>query len=475
MKKVIEKAKKIFSKPKNKLLLSWSILGIIVVVLFFCFVYPDILTTAKHSINLFQTLYNGHPLGFYSINYGLVIDKYDLSHSTANYELPIYFIFAIWNFPLWIAQNFFHVSITESFLCLIWIKSMLLVFLGLCVWEMKKICHEINIDRKLIPWVLFTFISSPLLLMPLFIMDQYDIIPLFFILLGLLMYIKGNFKWFLIFFAVAIPIKIFALFIFIPLILLKHKKILQIIKYAFLGLIPLLLTKLISFQMPMYKESQSVFTDNMLPRLFVSNVNVNFGNASLFCIAMIAISIFCYTKIIENRDELNKFSIYVPLLVFSCFLMFVPVHPQWFILITPFITLMLFQNMKKFKINIILDIIASGAILISTIFIYYWVYSSWVMERMVIPKLFGSTRGMNIQFSSPSVLLTKFGIDKFLPLFLAAFVTCIAAMLIINFPHSTGHDGKISSDKVEWGLLIFRTLIIIPIPILIVFCYYHIK
>lgn len=458
------------NSDKKKSVLFWSVLAIIIILMFFSFIYTDILITVKHSLNLIQTMVDGHPMGFYASNYGLVVDKLFTIPTMATYDLPIFIIFAIWNFPLWIVQNLFHVSITESLLCLIWLKSLLVLLLGLCAWVVKKICLEINIDKKYIKWAIFAFVSSPLLLMPLFIMNQYDIIALLFILLGIWMYAKGKFGWFVFWFAIAIPMKMFALFIFIPLILLNNKKILPIIKYIVLGLIPLIATKLISSQMPMYKESTAGFNVDMLSKMFKSSINVDFGNASLFCGCLIAIAIFCYVKKLKDKDELNKFCIYIPFVVLASFFIFVEFNPYWIILITPFIAIMLFQNMKNFKINIILDMISSAAILVVTLFYYYWCYGSRVIERMAIPSLFGSTYGMTMKYANPSVLLAEFGVDKFMPFLLAAYVTCMIAMLIIDYPKKSSLE--LGKPDVEWGLLFTRMLIIVPIPILMIYCYY---
>lgn len=477
MNKLGSNLKNYISKNKKLCtLLVWAVLLAIAAVLFFCFIYSDILITTKDSINLLQTLYNGHPLGFYSLNYGLVVDKFLPVATTACYELPIFIIFALWNIPLWIAQNFFNIQITTSILSLIWAKSILIVFLGLSVWVIKKICLEININKKHISWVIFAFISSPLLLVSLFIMSQYDIIAIFFMLLGILMYIRGNLKWFIFWFAIAILLKMFALFVFIPLILLNNKKIIHIIKYILMGLVPLFLTKVVSSQMVMYKESTTSFSESMLSKLFLSGIDVNLGNASLFCISIVAIAIFCYIKIIKDKDELNKFSIYIPLLVFACFFMFVEFHPYWIILITPFIAITLFQNIKYFKINIILDMMSSVSIIIATMVTYFWCYGPLVIERMVLPKLFGSTYGVALKYPYATSILTELGVQKYMPFLLAVFMVCTISMLIVNFPSKTKTEEKKDvSDKIEWGLLFFRMIIIIPVPILMIFCYFYAK
>lgn len=471
MKDKILVLKKILNKKDIQLALLWFLLIFIIFILFFCFIYSDILITTRHSINLIQTIVNGDPLGFYRINYGLITDNYLQVATKACYELPIFVIFAIWNIPLWIAQNFFHIQITTTILCLIWLKLILVIFLVLCAKTMKKICQEINIDDKHVSWTVLFFISSPLLLVSLFIMSQYDIIAIFFILLGLLMYLKNNKKWFIIWFSIAILLKMFALFIFIPLLLLTNKKWKNIVKYTFLGLLPLLLTKLISFKMPLYKESMSGFSDEMLNNLLSQGINVNFGSASLFCITLIAISIYCYIKNVKDRNELNKFAIYIPLFVFSCFFMFVNFHPYWIILLTPFTALVVFQNLKYFKINVILEIISSVAIIIATMFTYYWCYGPLLIERMILPKLFGSTYGLTHKYTYISDILNVFKLQQYQPFILAVFVTCVSALLIINFPRKSEDNNN--KFKIIPGLLFFRLLIVIPIPILMIFCYYY--
>jgi hypothetical protein len=292
-------------------------------------------------------------------------------------------------------------------------------------------------------------------------------------LMGILMYIRKNNKLFFLFFAIAIIFKLFALFIFVPLILLSNKKIISIIWKVLIGVLPLLIVKQLSLLLPMYTESTSGFSDIMMSKLFSKGINVNLGNASLFCIALIGIFIFCYLKNIKNNEEFYKFSIYIPLAIFSCFFMFVDFHPYWIILVTPFMAITFFQNMKHFKINMILDIISSISILIITSINYYWCYGPLLVERMVLPKIFGSTYGMSREYEYMADVLTKHDVVKLLPFLLAVYVTCVAASLIINFPKPDAD--KKENENIEWGLILFRMLIVVPIAILIIFCYYNIR
>lgn len=473
---LIKKIVTIFRKPKVRIILFWSTLFFIMSILLLCFLYSDILITTKHSANLLQAIFSGHPLDFYKLNYGLVVDRFLPVATAASYEIPIFIVFAIWDIPIWIAQNLFHIQITYSLICLIWIKLMLVMFLCFCAWVVNKLCIELGINKSNIKWVIFTFVSSPLLLIPLFIMGQYDIIAILFILLGILMYLRGNLKWFVIWFAIAITLKMFAIFVFIPLILLNNKKILNIIKYLFIGLLPLVITKAASIFMPMYSESTSSFSGYMMTKLFSIGIAVNFGGASLFCMALIGISIFCYMKKIKDKQELGRFVMYIPLAVFASFFMFVEFYPYWIILITPFIAIVLFQNMKNFKINIILDIISSTSIILMTMMVYFWCYGPLVIERMLLPRLFGSTNNLSLQYPTVLDFLSRFGVNKLAPLLLAIYISCVSAILVINFPRKGKINKKNESDNhIEWGLLFLRMLIIVPVAGLIIFCYFYVK
>ena len=461
---------------KKRLQLFWIILIIIIALLFLCFQYSDLVIMTKQSINLIKTLYDGHPLGFYKLNYGLIPDKFLPLFTCATYDIPLYIIFAIWNIPVFILQSILNIKPDGSIFYLIWAKSILILFLGLSISVIKKICHEIKINKKNINLVIFTFLSSPFLLLSLFIINQYDIIEIYFILIGLLMYLKGNKKWFIIWFSIAITLKLFALFIFIPLVLLKEKKIGKIIKQIFVGVAPLIFFKIISSFMYLYNESTSVFTDEILKRVFSVGINVNMGNASLFCISLIAIALFCYLKNIKDKDEFNKFAIYIPLLVFTSLFCFVNFHPYWIVLLAPFMSIIIFQNMKYFKINIILDIFSYISFVITTIFVSYGLHGlrghlgPIVLERMFLPKIFGSRYDMENKRNTIVSLLSDIGLQKYIPFFLALFVVCLIAIIVINFP-STSNDSK-KDHKIEWGLLFTRMMIILPVPILMVICYY---
>ena len=96
-------------------------------------------------------------------------------------------------------------------------------------------------------------------------MSAYDIVALYFAIIGLDYYFKGNTKKFTICFMFAIPLKFFALLIFIPLVLLREKRILKIAGYVFASILPILFFR---FFIP----CRAVFDDPASAALHLSNI-----------------------------------------------------------------------------------------------------------------------------------------------------------------------------------------------------------
>ncbi|WP_251492995.1 hypothetical protein [Otoolea muris] len=69
------------------------------------------------------------------------------------------------------------------------------------------------------------FLSSAALFVIVFVVSQVDGFALFLLLLGFYFYLKGNGKAFLLCYMIAMPSKMFAVFLFLPLVLLKEKRI----------------------------------------------------------------------------------------------------------------------------------------------------------------------------------------------------------------------------------------------------------
>jgi Gpi18-like mannosyltransferase len=184
-----------------------------------------------HTSSSSYAYLNGHITDFYDYNKPLV---------DGNDYLPIiYAIFAIWNLPLKLFGLTHNVAATGVMLSipeLIWTKLLLVIFYFASAFVIYKISKQItnNVDNSKIVSIIFA--TSPIAIFAVFIFGQYDIIGVFFTMLGFYYYVKNDYLKFSIFFSFAISLKFFPLLIFIPLILLVEKRILHILKYGIISL-----------------------------------------------------------------------------------------------------------------------------------------------------------------------------------------------------------------------------------------------
>lgn len=189
---------------------SWGQLALAAafLLLFYTLVYSDILITVQHSLNLWDHLVEGRLGRFYAESYGAVETLGYHTGDSVFYDFPLYIVFALWNFPLWLLRRFAGVEILTNPLCVAWAKSLLLVFTGLALWALGRVCSALGLAKEDAGWARFLTLSSALFLSSVVLLGQYDIIAISLMLLGLEGYLRGDNGRFLLFFALSVPMKL---------------------------------------------------------------------------------------------------------------------------------------------------------------------------------------------------------------------------------------------------------------------------
>ncbi len=453
--------KKIINMLYNKSDKKYWILYLMTAVILLCnFAYVDILVTSTHGVSIWDALFKEGFKNFYSINNGLVIRGMAAS---AVYDLPIYFIFAIWNFPLWIIKELTSIELINNGFTVLWMRLLPVVFLIGSSYVFKKICEDINIDKKWINSIVLIFVTSPLVSTSILLIGQYDIIALFFILLGVRAFINNDMNKFILWFMIAIPIKMFALFIFIPLLLLREKNVIKIIIYSLYSIVLLLIFRSIEIYMPTYLELASSFNSGMADRIINgSGIELPLGTAPYFIIVFIALCIISYMKNIKDKELLNKWIIYIPFVIYSSFMILCYSHPYWLLYFVPFLIIMIFQNTKNLKTNMLLELLLSIVIIVLQTYHYPWCYNTYMMQGSLLETLTGyvSTSFMSIKRFIPSSSLN---------ILLTAWLVINAALIVINYPKKNTEDNKEDFDKSILYIRIFFPLLIAFILILFYF------
>lgn len=331
---------------------------------------------------MWTALFSGRFREFYVMNV-------ELTGVSSIYDFPIYLVFAIWNIPLWIFEQITGLNALETLPGLLWAKSISIPFLVGIYYFIVKIGRKIKEDFSEL-LALQMMLTSVMLLVPVLIMGQYDALALLFILIGLFYYIEDDNKKFLLWFAVAVTFKMFALFVFLPLILLKEKKLLRVIEQGICGVSLLVLCKILErfYFVPDPLGSEYV-GGHLLSFIFQSQISFVYGGTSLFFAGMVAVCLYCYFKKKPEQEDLGMWAVYVSLLGLAVFFIASLTHPQWSLLLLPFIILLVCcTDEENQKTGLWVDTILSAGMLLGEVIYYYWVFNVKTSVSTVAGKLF---------------------------------------------------------------------------------------
>ena len=158
---------------------DWALLGAICALAFVTFLYGDVKATFEHSFNFLDSVFAGRPQDFYQI----AIENSTFGHP-AVYDVPIYAIFGLWNLPTYVLYRFGDFDYLNSTPAQLWLKLMVVVFALVAARLVMAIAKTIGMSAARSKWVAFYFLSSMALFVPVFVIVQYDIISVTFMLAG---------------------------------------------------------------------------------------------------------------------------------------------------------------------------------------------------------------------------------------------------------------------------------------------------
>ena len=329
MKERFKKIENVLNCEVNKL--DWAVFGFLAVFCYLVFAHGDIVATAGSSISYL----GGHFKDFYDFNFANKVEP------VYNVYMPsAYLLFAIWNIPIYLL-NIVKCPMTDSanitpFIATIWYKAITVLFFFACAYLVFKIAKLIGFSKNKAKIIAFLFLTTPLAFFSSLIFSQHDSFTLFFVLLGTYYYFKNNMLKFTVFFGIAMTFKYFALLIYIPLLFLKEKKILKIIKHCLIFLIPILIEILCYIHSPDFKLGVLGFqATNYLTKCVL---DTGYAKLSIFVIAWVFVVVWAYLKKVnvEEKEEFFKWAIYFCNIV-VCLTFGVSFwHPQWLLFMVPF-------------------------------------------------------------------------------------------------------------------------------------------
>lgn len=476
---------------------EWVLVILAGMILGSLYLYNDIAFTSSCGVKFWNCLFSGKLPMFYNEGYQGVKGSILESSMGGSYDFALYFVFALYDFPLWLWEKITGFSFMQFVISREYIKGIVWVFAGICAYLIYKLAQICEVEKEEAKWGGLLFLSSAVFFYTGVIMHGYDTVSVAFTLLGIYGYLKKNNKCFVLSFSLAIAMKMFAVWIFIPLVLLKEKRIWRIATYGIEGIAALVVPK-IYFAV----ASHRFMVNQAIENAAVTGAQVNedaYGSAyngiidhaeavinqalfptgreaeytfltmdtlPLVFAGMFAVWIFCY---LYKKDMTNRHIIYLCTVTMSIFVLTVKFHPQWCIILIPYLVLIITFHPERMKENLILEGVFSIGYVLNKAIAYYWTCNLNMIENMTAPQhtfsyaleAGGSAYGLSHYVAR---LGDKIGIsqDNFAYMFKAAVVAGLVMFLLWNYPgrKEGGEGAKISINYVQRRKWLFTRFVI---------------
>lgn len=435
--------KKINNAPIGRF--DWILLGIMAVFMLVTMFYGDLPIIYNHSLTFWDSVTSFDMANFYANT--LAKPYYGFG---AVYYWTVYAVIGIWNLPIWLLRKFFGIN-AFSIKCMLWCRLEVVFFLVLTLWMLEKIMRDFGFEREKCRFVQFVFASSLLVILPTAAISQIDIITVFLMLWGIREYLKSErITWkFLLIFAFASSLKIFAMFVFIPLVMLREKRILAVIGDLVAGTVFILASLLPYAGRADYVESTSILNDVMVDRMFETVFPAGNLEIPIALTVLVGICIWAYATKIESREEYLYYVNWIALAVFADFFIFVFAHPYWIVLLAPYVVLLIVMNPERMKINILLEFFMEVAVTI----VYLGTFGVYMTEStfadLVLTRL--GMAPLREGYYSFEEWATKHEWDSYLATLFGIFAICLIALLILNRP-SKVKGAENTSENVSYSL-----------------------
>ena len=349
--------------------------------------YDDANSIIRQGMNVWEALFSGHFLHYFSlcgesVQQGLMVHQ-------ANYGLVMNLILAIWNLPLYLAEKLMGGNILEHFAARLWGKGEMLLCAWICVGLLKRIAGKLGFDEKRKHLLGFLFLSSAWLVLGAVLVAQIDIICMVFILLAFEALLDENIKKFLIYFTLSVLTKEFALFVFLPIILLKEKNLIK-------AGVAMVLPFAVSFVMNLpFKWADPAGAALKKPRTWVmidqlTRMRITFfGEIRIpaFFIALAAVVVVSYMTVVKEKKEEPKWMLYMGFLgmlpVFVCAYS----YPYWGLLLLPFSLLLILWEREKLFLKLFLETAAILSLIVADMIEFPWIFQE--VEGMLPDFLYG--------------------------------------------------------------------------------------
>ena len=366
------------------------------VILLVSHAYNDIIITTRHGINFWYILKSGELFDFYNVNRVASGNDIYADVQGCAYNILVYIVFAVWNLPLLFLEIFANVDVMNSILCLVYSKMLVVACLVITALVLRKILSVLEIPKENHSLILYLYVTSSLMVTVTFITAQYDMLSLIFQLLGFLAFLKRKDKEFILSFGIAFCFKYFAAVIFLPLMLLRHKRISTWMQHLAMLLVPVILTKLPFFVYTLFfseKIDSGELGDTMAASFLKNMLDSATLTTSVNIFVMVYIVLLAWSYLQDNESEYyGYYGAWVCMVAYAMFFGLMEAYPYWSVLLAPFVTLVISMAPNYLYLNLLLETIGYAGLVGVNMMRYPWVYWGDTLRSMIWPHILANTR-----------------------------------------------------------------------------------
>lgn len=419
MEKDKRKAYLSYKKPHK---IEWILVVLAGMILGSFYLYSDIADTSACGIKFWNALFAGRlPVYYYETYVGIKGSILEISMG-GSYDFALYFVFALYNFPLWLWEKITGCSFLQFVITKEYIKGIIWIFAGISGYLLYRIAQLCDVEKDEAQWCPFLFITSSVFFYTEVITSGYDILSVAFTLMGIYCFMKKNDKGFVLSFAIAIAMKMFAIWVFIPLVLVKEKRIWRILVYGIESISVIAIPKIyFAFASHHYMikqaveetlrsegeekaaavaaelsetagyatngiiaQAESIINDALFPEgRFLEYTYLSMNALPLIFVGMFILWIWCYL----NKKELrNQQIIYLCAVAMSIFVLTIKMHPYWVIVLMPYLALVMMLHPARMRDNLLLEGIFSIGYVLNKAITYYWTCGLNMIEQLLAPQ-----------------------------------------------------------------------------------------
>lgn len=443
----------------RKMKWMFLILAILLTVYTVFLMYGDIWIVHHFSLEFLDCTFHGEIRDFYK-NSIIENDTTGYPGFPATYYASIYIILGLWDLPVWLLTRF--AGIDEMAVgCMLWLKLFTALFAVGCGYFVYRIMKKDGKSDVQVSFALFLFMSSLFVVIPVFHVSQVDVVALFFVLWGIDSVMdRDRITWkTILLFAVAATFKLFAIFTFAILVLLKEKRVIRAVLNMAAGLLGIVCVSLpwlgdASFQ----QATSDIYVSNFFSKTIATCLPGGMAAVPIFFLGAFSVLVISYALYPKDSSCFLRTYSWLNLFFYAVFFSFIQYpHPYWIVIMAPYAIFLVVGDEKRLKLNMLLETAMEVSIIFVQAYFFHFVYLTQKAFSALFLKDVPEYSNV-LSLDSFGQFITDQGLDQYVAIVFALFIVCAGALLVINNPWKPVPDAA-GVDEKETRLIRNGTMI----------------